>query len=113
MASMNVGEAAGWIMERGTKPLHEIPPPPPHCAHKEGVMRNDILKGQWKQLKGRVKQAWGDLTDDDLARTEGNWDQLVGKIEERTGQMRMDIENRLSDIVDQYNESTMNRPVTE
>ena len=77
-------------------------------------MRNDILKGQWHQLKGRVKQAWGDLTDDDLARTEGNWDQLVGKIEERTGQMRMDIENRLSDIVDQYNESTIvQRPVTE
>ena len=76
-------------------------------------MRNDILKGQWTQLQGRVKQAWGDLTDDDLARIEGNWDQLVGKIEERTGQMRMDIENRLSDIVDQYNESTVNRPVTE
>jgi len=77
-------------------------------------MRNDILKGQWKQLQGRVKQAWGDLTDDDLARVEGNWDQLVGKIEERTGQMRMDIENRLSDIVDQYNESSaVNCPVTE
>ena len=102
-------------MERGTKPLHEIPPPPPRFdAHREDTMRNDILKGQWKQLQGRVKQAWGDLTDDDLARVEGNWDQLVGKIEERTGQMRMDIENRLSDIVDQYNESTVvNRPVTE
>ena len=68
-------------------------------------MRKDVLKGQWKQMRGRVKEAWGDLTDDDLSRVEGNWDQLVGKIEERTGQMRMDIENRLSDLLDQFNDS--------
>jgi len=76
-------------------------------------MNWDRVKGNWNQFKGKVREKWGDLTDDDLARVEGNWDQLVGKIEERTGQMRMDIENRLSDIVDQYNESAVNRPVTE
>jgi uncharacterized protein YjbJ (UPF0337 family) len=68
-------------------------------------MRNDILKAQWKQVRGRVQQAWGELTDDDLARINGNWDLLVGKIEERTGQLRMDIENRLSDLLESFQDS--------
>ena len=63
-------------------------------------MRSDILKAQWKQLRGRVQQMWGELTDDDLARINGNWDQLVGKIEEKTGMLRTDIENRLSDLLE-------------
>jgi len=73
-------------------------------------MRNDILKTQWKQIRGRVQQMWGELTDDDLARINGNWDQLVGKIEERTGQLRMDIENRLGDLLETFQEASGERP---
>ena len=45
----------------------------------------DTMKGQWQQLKGRVKQQWGDLTDDDLTEIAGNRDTLLGKLRERYG----------------------------
>ena len=67
-------------------------------------MNRDILRGQWNQVKGRVKNAWGELTDDDLARTEGDWDKLVGKIQERTGQVREDVERGLNNLLDRISE---------
>lgn len=41
-------------------------------------MNSDILKGKWNQVKGTIKQQWGDLTDNDVARIEGNYDEFVG-----------------------------------
>lgn len=52
-------------------------------------------QGRWEQLKGRVKQAWGDLTDDDFTKADGNYDELVGIINEKTGETREEIEKRL------------------
>jgi uncharacterized protein YjbJ (UPF0337 family) len=52
-------------------------------------------EGRWDQLKGRAKQAWGDLSDDDLDVTEGNYDELIGRIKERTGESWEEIERRL------------------
>jgi uncharacterized protein YjbJ (UPF0337 family) len=43
------------------------------------------IKGNWKQLRGRAKEAWGELTDDDLDRIDGRRQVLVGKIQERYG----------------------------
>jgi uncharacterized protein YjbJ (UPF0337 family) len=48
-------------------------------------MNSDQMEGQWKQLKGSVKQKWGKLTDNDLDVIAGKHDQLVGKIQERYG----------------------------
>ncbi|PPE74901.1 CsbD family protein [Solimonas fluminis] len=48
-------------------------------------MNQDIIKSQWKQLKGEVKQKWGKLTDDDLTLIEGKRDVLEGKLQERYG----------------------------
>jgi uncharacterized protein YjbJ (UPF0337 family) len=48
-------------------------------------MNKDILAGKWNQMKGRIKETWGDLTDDDLDRIEGQQDRLVGLIQERYG----------------------------
>ncbi|HJQ77596.1 MAG TPA: CsbD family protein [Acidimicrobiia bacterium] len=53
-------------------------------------------EGRWDQLKGKAKQAWGDLTDDDLDVAEGEYDELVGKLEERTGETREAIEDKLN-----------------
>ena len=69
-------------------------------------MNRDMLQGQWNQIKGRIKNAWGELTDDDLAKTEGDWDKLVGKIQERTGQVREDIERGLNNLLDRISEET-------
>ena len=48
-------------------------------------MNTDTIKGNWTQLKGKVKERWGKLTDDDLKVIEGKKDQLVGKLQERYG----------------------------
>lgn len=48
-------------------------------------MNTDIIKGKWKQLNGRIKQQWGELTDDDLTAAEGSREYLAGKIQERYG----------------------------
>lgn len=53
-------------------------------------------EGRWDQLKGRAKQAWGDLTDDDVDVAEGNFDEMVGRIKERTGETEQAIRDRLA-----------------
>lgn len=48
-------------------------------------MNSDTIKGQWKQLNGKIKAQWGKLTDDDLTVAEGNSEYLAGKVQERYG----------------------------
>lgn len=48
-------------------------------------MNEDILKGKWTQLKGKVKEQWGELTDDEIDQLDGQRDQLVGRVQERYG----------------------------
>lgn len=59
-------------------------------------MNKDILKGDWNQIKGSVKQTWSKLTDDDLTHIEGNLDKLVGKIQERYGQAKDKVEHEVA-----------------
>jgi uncharacterized protein YjbJ (UPF0337 family) len=58
------------------------------------------VEGNWKQFKGKVKEKWGRLTDDDLNVIAGHRDQLEGKIQERYGIARDQIRK---DIDDWYN----------
>ena len=60
-------------------------------------MNEDTIKGNWKQFKGKVKEQWGKLIDDDLDVIAGKRDQLVGKIQERHGIARDDAEKQVSD----------------
>jgi len=55
-------------------------------------MNEDTLKGQWRQLRGRVRQQWGELTDDDVAQIKGSAEVLRGKIQERYGRSREQAE---------------------
>ncbi len=48
-------------------------------------MNEDKIKGQWKQLTGKLKAKWGKLTDDDLKVADGNSEYLIGKLQERYG----------------------------
>jgi uncharacterized protein YjbJ (UPF0337 family) len=54
-------------------------------TNEESAMDWDRIAGNWKQFTGRVKEKWGDLTDDDLAKVNGNREQLEGVIQERYG----------------------------
>ncbi|PWG79615.1 CsbD family protein [Pararcticibacter amylolyticus] len=49
------------------------------------------LKGSWNELKGKVKQAYGDLTDDDLIYEEGKEDELYGRLQNKTGKTRDEV----------------------
>lgn len=56
------------------------------------------MQGNWTQMKGKVKEKWGSLTDDDLTYMEGRRDRIVGKIQERYGEAKWkeaDIEREL------------------
>jgi len=51
-------------------------------------MNEDMLKGQWMQLKGRVREQWGKLTQDDVDQIQGRAEQLIGKLQSRYGIQR-------------------------
>jgi uncharacterized protein YjbJ (UPF0337 family) len=53
------------------------------------------LKGNWNVVKGKLKQAYGELTDDDLKYEEGQEDELVGRIQKRIGATSAEVEHLL------------------
>ncbi len=57
--------------------------------------REQQAEGNWNQLRGRLKEAWGVLTDDDLDRYRGQREQLEGRIQARTGESRESIRETL------------------
>jgi uncharacterized protein YjbJ (UPF0337 family) len=63
-------------------------------------MNWDTIQGQWTQFKGKVKEKWGDLTDDDLDVIDGKKDQLVGKLQERYGYERDEAEQEADDFLE-------------
>ena len=61
-------------------------------------MNNDRIKGQWKQLAGKLKAKWGKLTDDDLKIAEGDSEYLAGKIQERYGVAKDEAKRQIDDF---------------
>ena len=58
------------------------------------------IKGDWNIIKGKLKQQWADLTDDDLQHADGQMDELVGRIQRRTGQSREAVEDAIEKAQD-------------
>lgn len=58
-------------------------------------MNKDTIEGQWKQLGGKIKQQWGELTDDDLKVAQGSSQYLAGKIQERYGVTRDEAQRQV------------------
>ena len=58
-------------------------------------MNEDRIKGQWKQLTGKIQAKWGKLTNDDLDVAEGNAEYLAGKVQERYGCEKVDAEKQV------------------
>ena len=63
-------------------------------------MNRDVLEGKWKQLRGKVREEWGDLTDDELDQIAGRREQLVGKVQEKYGYTRDEAERQVDDFLD-------------
>lgn len=60
-------------------------------------MNKDQIEGNWKQFKGKIKEQWGKLTDDDLDVIAGRKDQLIGRIQERQGVAKEEAEKQFSE----------------
>ena len=60
-------------------------------------MNSDTFEGNWKQFKGKMREKWGKLTDDDWDTVAGKKDQLIGKLQERYGYSRDQAEKDYSD----------------
>jgi uncharacterized protein YjbJ (UPF0337 family) len=67
-------------------------------------MNSDILKGQWREIKGDVKAKWGKLTDDDLTEIEGMEEKLLGLLQKRYGFARKHAEEEYKEFMRHYEE---------
>ena len=56
------------------------------------------IKGDWNIAKGKLKQKWAKLTENDLTFSEGKQDEMVGKIQKRTGETREVVEKAVREI---------------
>lgn len=61
-------------------------------------MNWDIIQGKWKQIKGNVREKWGELTDDEYDQIAGNKDQLAGKLQEKYGWTKNEAERNIDDF---------------
>jgi len=58
-------------------------------------MNKQTFEGKWNELKGKVKEKWGKLTDDDLVKISGKRDQLIGLIQQRYGYEKSKVEEEI------------------
>lgn len=56
------------------------------------------IKGNWNELKGKLKQKYGQLTDDDLTFSEGKEDELLGRLQQRLGKDKEELRKVISDL---------------
>jgi len=65
-------------------------------------MNTDILEGKWKQIRGEIRETWGELTDDELDQIAGKRDKLAGKLQEKYGWSRDEAERQIDDFLRDY-----------
>ena len=56
------------------------------------------IKGNWNEIKGKLKQKYGDLTDDDLVFAEGKEDELLGRLQKKLGKTKEELKNEIEKI---------------
>ncbi len=66
------------------------------------MTNRDVARGNFKQIKGKIKQQWGKLTDDEIDQMEGNADILAGKLQERYGLQRDEAERQAKEFRSQH-----------
>jgi uncharacterized protein YjbJ (UPF0337 family) len=73
---------------------------------EDNAMNEEILAGQWKQMRGALKSWWGKLSDDDLENIGGQKDKLIGAIQERYGHTLEQAQNEVDRRLSEYRSST-------
>lgn len=65
-------------------------------------MNEQVLQGHWNEVRGKLREKWGELTNDDVQSFNGNVDQLIGQIQRKTGESRESIERYLDSVATEF-----------
>jgi len=68
-------------------------------------MNQNILEGKWKQLRGSIREKWGDLTDDEVDQIAGKRDKLSGFLQERYGYTQVEAERQIDDFLESWEDT--------
>ena len=66
------------------------------------MLNDDVMKGKWKEIKGSIQKAWGDLTDDDLEGSKGDMNKISGLIQQKYGMKKEEVSLKLNDLVSRF-----------
>ena len=72
-------------------------------------MNRNILEGNWKQIRGSIREKWGELTDDELDQIAGKRDKLAGVLQERYGYTQMEAERQIDDFLETWEDTDYKR----
>jgi uncharacterized protein YjbJ (UPF0337 family) len=61
-------------------------------------MNSTVIKGNWNELKGKLKQKYGNLTDDDLIFSEGKEDEMLGRLQKKLGKSNEEVRKLISNL---------------
>lgn len=67
---------------------------------EETIMSDLKIKGNWNEVKGKIKQKYGDLTDDDLTYVEGKEDEMLGRLQKKLGKSKEEISGEIKKMLD-------------
>ncbi len=76
-------------------------------------MSHEVLKGEWKQMKGKLREWWGDLTDDDVEKIDGNADKLAGTLQQRYGYAKDKALDEIGRRIDEFRKSSNDQMATD
>ncbi len=65
-------------------------------------MNQNILEGKWKQLRGSIREKWGQLTDDEVDQIAGKRDKLSGFLQEKYGYTQVEAEQQIDDFLENW-----------
>ena len=66
--------------------------------YKQNIMNSTEIKGNWNELKGKLKQKYADLTEDDLMYAEGKEDEIYGRLQQKLGKTKEEVQQIISDL---------------
>ncbi len=61
-------------------------------------MNNQELEGKWNQVKGKFKQKYGNVTDEDTTYSEGKFDEMLGRLQEKTGKSKEQLKDEIDKL---------------
>ena len=65
-------------------------------------MNKDVIQGKWKEIKGDLRKAWGNITDDEWEQTKGDATAIAGVLQKRYGFAKEEAQQKVSKVFDRY-----------